>query len=309
MPWSRNGDLPATVRNPLPPAAQTIWRKAANAALDRGLSDESAARIAWAAVKRAYKQNGNGEWVRKAAQVGYCEQCDRDVYLEKHKDLVCPVCLSPLVPKATKSLLDLASQPEWIFPILQKELERNKKTAELADKSTGQMFTINEARELAKIDKLTPTAVTLPVEIATDEAHEDVTAGYQAVVKNEEKRYTLGPVYAPGETDAHGETILADELQHAMWDYVRKGDRTVHLQHSDKRAGEWVEILTWPLSLRTTLKMSNNRKEDVEFPPGTVFMGVIWDEETWPLVKAGKISGYSLGGTAVKVPEKSPEEE
>ena len=41
-----------------------------------------------------------------------------------------------------------------------------------------------------------------------------------------EQRYTMGPVYVPNLEDAHGETIEPGELQTAIWDWVRKGDRS-----------------------------------------------------------------------------------
>ena len=40
-------------------------------------------------------------------------------------------------------------------------------------------------------------------------------------------RYTLGPAYVPDREDAHGEWTDPDTLQAAMWDWVRKGDRTI----------------------------------------------------------------------------------
>lgn len=150
--------------------------------------------------------------------------------------------------------------------------------------------------------KETVVAALFSVPVGIDTPEEDVEVSYSVVKANEEKRYTLGPVYAPGELDAHNETIFEEDLQAAMWDYVRKGDRTVRLQHSDKRAGEWVDLMTWPLSLKTELKMPDGTLQKVKFPPNTVFMGVLWDEATWPLVKSGKISGYSIGGTAVPAP-------
>lgn len=63
MPYKRNADLPTSVRNALPTAAQTVWRKAFNAS-ERQYGEERAFRIAWAAVKRSYEQRG-GRWVRK----------------------------------------------------------------------------------------------------------------------------------------------------------------------------------------------------------------------------------------------------
>jgi len=62
MPYARNADLPAPVRNSLPRGAQTIDRKAFNSA-DEEYDDETRARrVAWAAVKKTYRKVRTGEW-------------------------------------------------------------------------------------------------------------------------------------------------------------------------------------------------------------------------------------------------------
>ncbi|HSM96967.1 MAG TPA: ChaB family protein [Rhizomicrobium sp.] len=66
MPYRANSDLPASVRNHLPPHAQDIYREAFNHAHASHEGDprqeEAAHRIAWAAVKRRYAKVGD-EWV------------------------------------------------------------------------------------------------------------------------------------------------------------------------------------------------------------------------------------------------------
>ena len=116
-----------------------------------------------------------------------------------------------------------------------------------------------------------------------------------------EERYTLGPVYVPGRLDGHGEFIDAPILQKAIWDWVRSGDRTIYLQHSEKSAGEMVEILTWPMPISTSLSLPGEEIRKVEFPPETPFMGVVWESWAWDLVKAGQLRGYSIGGRARRV--------
>ncbi len=69
MPYSTNADIPASVRNVLPEKAQTIWRKAFNAALEKGYSEERCARIAWAAVKNAGYRKTDGQWRRTAMMI------------------------------------------------------------------------------------------------------------------------------------------------------------------------------------------------------------------------------------------------
>ena len=128
--------------------------------------------------------------------------------------------------------------------------------------------------------------------------------------KADERRFTLGPWYVPDQYDAHGEWTDATELQTALWDYVRSGDRQIRLQHNvDVVAGEWVEALTWPYPV--TVPMFDVELEQTvehEFPSDTVFMGVIWEPWAWELVKQGKIRGYSMGGAGQRVTVDLPAE-
>jgi len=73
MPYERNADLPAAVRDSLPTEAQTIYRKAFNNAWEQykyrdrrrgGASrEETAHRVAWAAVKGSYEKRA-GRWIK-----------------------------------------------------------------------------------------------------------------------------------------------------------------------------------------------------------------------------------------------------
>jgi len=75
MPYSNISDLPKSVKDHLPKHAQEIYMKAFNNAWDeyadpskrRGSTshEESACRVAWAAVKHSYYKNDQGKWVEK----------------------------------------------------------------------------------------------------------------------------------------------------------------------------------------------------------------------------------------------------
>lgn len=74
MPYNANSDLPDSVKEHLPSHAQDIYREAFNGAWDeyespekrRGDSsrEETAHRVAWAAVKDKYEKKGD-RWVTK----------------------------------------------------------------------------------------------------------------------------------------------------------------------------------------------------------------------------------------------------
>lgn len=117
-----------------------------------------------------------------------------------------------------------------------------------------------------------------------------------------ERRFTLGPMYVPNQLDAHNEWTDPDELQEALWDYVRSGDRRIRLQHNrEVVAGEWVEAMAIPFPVSVPMVKADGERATVDFPANTVFMGVIWEPWAWDLVKTGKLRGYSIGGKAERV--------
>jgi len=122
------------------------------------------------------------------------------------------------------------------------------------------------------------------------------------ISKADEKKFTLGPLYIPDSLDAHGEWTDSEELQRAVWEYVKSDDRRIRLQHNrDVVAGEWVEIMTFPHKLTVPMTKASGEEESVTYPPNTVFMGVQWQDWAWDLVKKGKLRGYSIGGKAKRV--------
>ncbi|MEX2124081.1 MAG: ChaB family protein [Woeseia sp.] len=74
MPYSKNSELPDSVKDNLPAKAQEIYREAYNSAWDqykdpderRGDSsrEETSHAVAWSAVKKKYEKK-NGDWRQK----------------------------------------------------------------------------------------------------------------------------------------------------------------------------------------------------------------------------------------------------
>jgi 2'-5' RNA ligase len=131
---------------------------------------------------------------------------------------------------------------------------------------------------------------------------------YAVTKATDEMRYTLGPLYSPDRKDAHGEWTDPETLHKATIAYVRErfkaGSSRINLQHSDKgdvTVGDMVEVMAWPYEHTVKMTSPGGEERTLDMPAGTVYMGVIWDEDVWPLVKSGKIGGLSLGGRAVRV--------
>lgn len=128
--------------------------------------------------------------------------------------------------------------------------------------------------------------------------------------KQAARRFTLGPLYVPDFMDAHGEWTDSEELQQAVWEWVRGGDRTIYLQHDrEVRAGEWVEVMTMPQPWTVDmLDGAGNAIGKITYPAGTVFLGVIWDEGPWQQILRGELRGYSIGGFSDRVLADLPED-
>jgi len=129
-----------------------------------------------------------------------------------------------------------------------------------------------------------------------------LTKSAQILKQASVERFTLAPWYIPNKYDAQNEWTDAKELQKALWDYVKSGDRDIRLQHQkDIKAGEWVEAMTLPYEWTTPIKKANGSNGSITYPAGTVLLGVIWEPWAWEMVKNGEITGFSIGGSAERL--------
>lgn len=130
----------------------------------------------------------------------------------------------------------------------------------------------------------------------------EATGTFEMQKADGEKRFTLGAMYIPDRVDAHNEWTDAEELQKAVWDYVRSGDRRIRLQHNrDVVAGEWLEVMSFPYEITVPIKTISGIEVNHTYPPNTVFLGVQWEPWAWDMVKSEKILGYSIGGRAERL--------
>lgn len=119
-----------------------------------------------------------------------------------------------------------------------------------------------------------------------------------------ERRRTVGPLYAPGTADAHGEFATAGDLEDAVAKYLEGGDLNLRLQHNrSKIGGKVIGIMAWPYETEAqlTLPGDDTVTKSVKLPAGTVYVATEWSPSAWEDVKKGKLTGYSLGGRALRV--------
>jgi hypothetical protein len=114
----------------------------------------------------------------------------------------------------------------------------------------------------------------------------------------DERRYTLTVVYPADKADAavaadgHRDFASKAAVEDAAWNFLRKQGK-VGLMHADgtEGAGEVVESFLWPGDDWAT-------GSGYVVKQGDWLAGIVWDEPAWEMVKAGKIGGVSMQGSA-----------
>lgn len=159
-------------------------------------------------------------------------------------------------------------------------------------------------------------------------------AEYGITKSDGEKRRTMGPLYMPNVVDAHGEFVTSQELEDAAAEFVRKGKFSIRHQHRPGTViGEVIGVMAWPYETEVELLLPATVAKTMstgdfggagqaplsvdqglsrvkrKLPAGTVYATVEWTPQAWPLVKSGKIGGFSMGGRAVRVRGASPASE
>ena len=105
-------------------------------------------------------------------------------------------------------------------------------------------------------------------------------------------RIVYGVVLQPGVTDSQGDVVSAEEIEQAAHRYLVES-RKQDLQHDETKAPvEVVESYIAPMDMtvagRPVLKGS------------WVMASHVRDDSLWDRVQKGELTGYSIGGTAVR---------
>lgn len=98
-------------------------------------------------------------------------------------------------------------------------------------------------------------------------------------------RIVMGEVLVPELTDAHGDTVRAEEVQRAAHRFLERGGAVGEMHRRFGGVGTVVESFI-------------ARRGDPDFTPGAWVVAVRCSEETWRKVASGELSGFSIGGYA-----------
>jgi len=115
-------------------------------------------------------------------------------------------------------------------------------------------------------------------------------------VKAEEERFVLGIVLEPEQVDAQQDIYSAAEIRQAAHTYMEKS-RTIGLMHKGT-INDKVKIL------ESYIAPASFDLNGVPVRAGTWLMGVrVLDDDLWAAVKSGDMTGFSIGGSAVRKPD------
>jgi hypothetical protein len=127
--------------------------------------------------------------------------------------------------------------------------------------------------------------------------------GIRIAKATDEKRYTLGLAYpalrpdVARASDGYRDFVTPEVLEAAAWDWMAK-HREINIHHQDGTTGHATVVESYIYRGPDWTVTSPVDKSQVTIHNGDWMLGTIWDEITWPWVKAGVIRGWSPEGTA-----------
>lgn len=141
------------------------------------------------------------------------------------------------------------------------------------------------------------------LEKAAPESWDGKSVAGALIKAEEERRYTLVVAYPASKADANvaadGFQDFAghDAVEKAAWSYMLKS-RQVGLWHQDGTEGAGAVVESYVYRGPNWTIKSGSAEYTVQ--AGDWLMGIQWSEDTWPLVKSGRIGGVSMQGSAIR---------
>jgi len=118
----------------------------------------------------------------------------------------------------------------------------------------------------------------------------------------DERRYTLGLAYGVDlpdvgkAADGFRDFVGAPALEDAAWSFIRKGAQ-VGVGHRQGTEGAGTVVESYIFRADPWHVKATDGSEQI-IMPGDWLVGVVWSEETWPLIKGGLLRGFSPQGGA-----------
>ena len=137
---------------------------------------------------------------------------------------------------------------------------------------------------------------------------------FSIIEKNEEERLVKAPALIPEQTDLQNEVVSANEIRRAAHNYMIKMNfqkdpdflKSIGLNTRADRGFMHVEFTRKMAIVESSIAVEDRTENGRNIRKGTWIVTMkIFDDEVWNLIKAGKITGFSIGGRANLIEDKS----
>lgn len=284
MPYARNADLPASVRNPLPDAAQTLFRRVVNAALARGDSEESAFRQAWATVSEHYEKPENGgKWVAKKVRKRKFATLYIRRNVENAEEQPCTGSIE-LDPEILEELNE-----NWEANHVEKQC--NTIVVSLDQKA---FYTADQVQEIIKrLSEATANGATVISVSPKVEKREPEKRKFNFIKVNKKLGLIFGWAIVSkigGEEyfDLQGDHIPEDAMLEAATEFMEK-KRTLKLMHKGEPKGD--VVFAWPLTEEIAKAMGIRTQVT-----GLMVAVKPTSKKLIEAAENGELQGFSIGG-------------
>lgn len=193
----------------------------------------------------------------------------------------------------------------WVVevPLVGEVLESLAKNEQVSvfyvDEVPGSVFATTEPLVPGKSTVLVAKgAIGAPVPVDVSSSTElAVQKRVSKILKTAEERFVLGIVLVPETKDSQGDIYSAEEVRKAAHGYMEAAGQ-LGKQHG--------ELVTGKLKILENYIAPIDFEQDGEtVAKGTWILGVrVVDDDLWKDVKDGSFTGFSIGGSAVRTPEK-----
>lgn len=167
---------------------------------------------------------------------------------------------------------------------------------------------LRDRLEAVSADKLRPALESAFLAAIEKASGEPVDAGAVLVMKRaiirkdaEEERYALGIAMEPDEVDTQGDTVSADDVKKAAYRWMeayRNGGDEGHLGLMHKQIVDGKVVV-----LESYIQKGDADVEGQDVKDGSWLVALrVLDDKLWTDVKKGKLTGLSIGGSAVRKP-------
>lgn len=270
MPYSSNDELPQSVRDVLPDAALSVFRRVYNSQSLRKLSEERSFLSAWVAVKSAgyEKDEKTGKWV-KVEKGGDHDQKEHGNWAgvsgggggKGGKGS----------GSGSRGIGDLKSYIRQLEDDLESVTDNEERLA-IEDALAGAKQDLTNSKSTKK------SAASFTAEIQKLDEDQNLVFGFASIIEDEDGNLVV---------DSQGDVITPDELEKAAYDFM-EASRKAGEMHKNSNAGVVVESIVLTKAKRKVMKMEDG--------PTGWWIGMRVTPEVFAKVKSGDYKAFSIGG-------------